>query len=77
MENELIDTEIQNYNSEKKATLWEICQGLFLSTPLAYIVCPQKKRVFDKVWARRDELSKRPTADTEKGEPPKPLDGSC
>lgn len=55
----LIDETIRDYakpGSQKGGGLWNFIVGSFLSTPLARIVCPERKRVYDRVWERRASL---------------------
>jgi len=56
----VIDDVIAQHRAEGPAALdkWtvrDLLEGLVLMTPLAKVVMPKKKAVFDKVWSRRKE----------------------
>lgn len=55
----VIDETIRDYekpDSLKRAGVWDFVVGAFLWTPLARLVCPERKRVYDRVWERRASL---------------------
>lgn len=53
----VIDQAIRDYETKPYGGgVWNYLVGVFLCTPLARIVCPERKKVYDRVWERRASL---------------------